>query len=677
MTAAADPPSESEPQAPDLAALLDASGELVLARDAGGRVSYVNAAFRRAFGGGPEDWVGRWFAVGPRFDSSTDLSGRRRYDSDIQTVSGPTAIEWEETELAGGGALVVGRDVSVRRAGEAALREARASAEAAAKARETLFAAITHEFRTPLNGVLGMADLLASTELTPEQKAYVDAVKDSGRHLMGLVEDILDAAKLDAGTITLDDTPFDAGETLESVAMLLAPRARAKGLELAMAVDPEAPRLVMGDAARVRQIILNLAGNAVKFTEEGGVALGLDVASQTPDVARLRLWVRDTGPGVPAEARARIFEAFSQLDGSAARKAEGAGLGLSIVKRLVSAMDGDIAIEDAPGGGALFAVEIPFAVAKDAEAGGARALQGVRALIAHPNAIERETLARALAQRGVEVAVATAPRQAAEALNADPDRVILAHVEWADAIAFGVRGARAGLLLAAADERGELARLLVNGWRGWLIAPVRAASLVEHVAAAWFVDADRPRPYAPPPAKPAGSRAVAPLTPAPQPDPAPDSPSESPPEPALAPEPAPPRPKPAAIIAHAPKVLLVEDNPINQLLALRQLERLGCLVTSAQSGPEALDRFAPGAFDLVLMDVRLPGMDGLETTRRLRATGAAATPVVALTANASMEDRKACLAAGMDDFLTKPVDDQALRAVIGRWTGPGKRATVG
>ena len=477
-------------------------------------------------------------------------------------------------------------------------------------------ATLSHEFRTPLNGVLGMARLLEGTKLTAEQKAYVAALRESGDHLLSLVNDVLDLARLGEGRIELHPSRCDLADLLRQVAELMSPRAQDKGLEIAWTVAADVPP-VLADEGRLRQVLLNFAGNAVKFTETGGVLLSARLTKR----GRLRLAVRDTGPGVPAALREKIFEPFVHADpmhGGAGLN--GAGLGLAIVRRLAGAMDGDVGVDDAPGGGAEFWLEAPLPAAGVAPADGP--LTGRFVAVASPSPVLREAAVlqiealggRAAATASLEDLLVVAP----------PDAVLLVD----QALAEGRRAikappGRACLILLRPDERGRIARSRAGGFAGYLIKPLRPASLAARVLAALG----------------AGEAAKA------QDD-----------------------ERIAEASAPGARVLLAEDNPINALLARTLLQREGAQVDRAGSGEEAVAALSAARYDLVLMDVRMPGMGGVEAARAIRAAGTT-TPIVALTADAFEDDRRACLAAGMDDFLVKPLTETALRAVLSRWVG--------
>jgi len=481
-------------------------------------------------------------------------------------------------------------------------------------------AALSHEFRTPLNGVLGMARLMESTKLTAEQRAYAAAIRDSGEHLLNLVNDVLDFAKLGAGKIDLHTTDVGCEDLLKGVAELLSPRAREKGLEIAWAA-PEGCGRIRADEGRLRQILLNFAGNAVKFTDHGGVLLGLSRPGSSGDSrGRFRFTVEDTGPGVSAEKRLTIFDAFAQADPAHARLG-GAGLGLAIARQLAVAMGGEVGVEPRDDGGSRFWFEAPFRAG--AEPAFNPPLAGRKVGIASANPMVREAAGRQVEACGGEAVLACDIDELA-ARTRFGDVILVDH-----ALARGTRllrrpPERRAIILLAPEERALIGRYRRAGFVGYLIKPLRRASLAERVLiaagaereAAVVVDDERI----------------------------------------------------AAAAAPGKRVLLVEDNPINALLARALLTREGCEIDHAAGGEEAIAAVKVGAYDLILMDMRMPGMTGEETARALRASGVT-TPIVALTANAFEEDRHACLAAGMNDFLVKPMSPDALRAMLIRWAG--------
>ena len=484
-------------------------------------------------------------------------------------------------------------------------------------------ASLSHEFRTPLNGVLGMSRLLEGTRLTAEQRAYAAAIRDSGEHLLTLVNDVLDFAKLGAGKVDLHLGDVEVEALLRGVCELLSPRAREKGVEIAWAA-PAGLGAIRADEGRLRQILLNFAGNAVKFTETGGVL----VSVTQKEAGRLRFTVDDTGPGVSAAQRERIFEAFAQADPAHAHMG-GAGLGLAIARRLALAMDGRVGVEAREGCGARFWFEAGFRPS-DAVATATTALTGRKVGVVSANPIIRDAAAQQIAACGGE-AVTAADLDDLIARTQFGDVVLVDH-----ALATGSRllrrpPERRAIILLAPEERALIGRYRRSGFAGYLIKPLRRASLAERVLVA------------------AGA--------------------EQAPDVAVEDE------RIATAAAPGKRVLLVEDNPINALLARALLTREGCAIDHATSGDEAVAAVKVGAYDLILMDMRMPGLTGVETARILRGLGIE-TPIVALTANAFEDDRHACLTAGMNDFLIKPMSPDALRAMLTRWTGPGWTETA-
>ncbi len=508
-------------------------------------------------------------------------------------------------------------------------------AEAANEAKSRFLATVSHEVRTPLNGILGMTDLLASTSLTAEQSSYLDAIRASGASLSSLINEILDFSKIEAGKLELKPAPFDLPAMVEGVAELLAPRAQGKGIEIASWIDPDLPRMVIGDFGRLRQVLINLAGNAVKFTENGGV--GLRVSRL--DDGRLRFSVADTGPGVPFERRQTIFQEFEQADGSASRLHEGTGLGLAISRRLVALMNGDLRLEQAGSGGSIFAFSIVLpAVSIESVRDTQKSLAGRRALLVASSPFGGPFLGERLAEFGVEVARAQGESAALDVLKHSagrpPDLVIVdcalgEPVAQRLANAARAAGVVKSMVLFSPFERRAFGEAIVHDFDGWLVKPVRLESLYARL------NSNRNA------ARPEGEAAKL---------------SEA--------------GRPLA----GRRVLLAEDNEVNALLVERRLQRLGAEVSRAHDGVEAVDlaraairgRIEP--FDAVLMDIRMPRLDGLAAARLVRAeearAGSEPMHMIALTANAFEEDRKAALEAGLDDFLTKPVDLEAITSAI-------------
>lgn len=496
------------------------------------------------------------------------------------------------------------------------------SAENRLRAREDFLKLMSHEIRTPLNGVLGMLGLLSRTALDSEQQAYVRNARDCGDHLLTLVNALLDYAKIEAGKLELEDGPVDLEALLQGVCELLSPRAHEKNIELIQALGT-GPARILGDEGRLRQILFNLAGNAVKFTDTGGVA----ILAET-DGDRIRFSLRDTGPGIAEDARERIFEEFGHADAADASRHGGAGLGLAVVRRLVEAMDGELGLDSVPGDGSTFWFSLPLRPAP-AETGAPPALDNTPVQILCPNRVLRDGAARQILASGGQV------RDHADPTPQDPapQTVLLADRSAFDGPTPRPEGYGGALILLRPEDRDEIPGWRAAGWDGYLIKPLRRSSLVARIRACLTV-LPVPDPTL---------RSAAPISVLDDDD------------------------RIATATAPGARVLLVEDNPVNALLVQSLLKREGCQCERVSSGQEALDSLAESRFDLVLMDVRMPVMDGQTATRLLRARGDM-TPVVALTANAYEEDRRACLSAGMNDFLTKPLEPALLRAALARWT---------
>ena len=624
---------------------LEAQGDVIVRRDRAGLITYANDAFCALAGRDRAALLGTDFRlpVIEQGDTASSPDGTRVHDQKIAAADGRQRwIAWREVSVKldaerGSEVQSVGRDVTDRTEAEHALAEARDQAETANRAKSRFLAMVSHEIRTPLNGILGMAGLLLDTALTPEQTTYAKAVKTSGDTLLSLIEEILDFSKIEAGRLDLDARPFPLGTLVEEVVELLAPRAHAKSLEIAAYVDERLPEQVVGDAARLRQVLLNLAGNAIKFTETGGVAIVAE-PGVWPDEATIR--VRDTGIGIPADEQDRIFREFEQADGGPTRKFGGTGLGLAISQRIVERMGGRITVQSAPGAGSTFSFTIPLARAADADATLMPPdLTDKAMLIAAPGAIEASLVMRRLGRWGAKTCIVPDEKVAAAVLPERAwDAILIDHALGSAAIEVLLAATRQGveqrIILIPPSARHELLALKQAGITGYLVKPVRAASLAARLA---------PDPGA------AGAPAI-------------DIGAEDTVE-------APAR----ARAAQGLSILVAEDNDVNALLARALLTNLGHRPTLAGTGAAAVEswlsaRAADAPYDLVLMDVHMPDIDGFEATRRIRAAeaerGGGRTRIIALTANASSEDRDNCLAAGMDGFLTKPLDRERLTETL-------------
>ena len=623
--------------------LFESQGDLIVMRDAEGRISFANDAYCLMAERPREALIGSRFTfeILEQGESALDNNGTRIHDQKIATRLGPRWIAWREGFIrsdAGQPAELqcVGRDVTDRAETERALADARDHADAANRAKSRFLAMASHEIRTPLNGILGMSSLLLDTPLTPEQTTYAKAVKTSGDALLALIEELLDYSKIEAGKIALEQRPFALTLLIEDITELLAPRAQAKNLEIAAYVDERLPAEVIGDAARLRQVLLNLAGNAIKFTGGGGVALIVEPGIWPNEISFL---VRDTGIGIAPEARERIFREFEQADERIARNYGGTGLGLSISERIVKRMGGRITLESQPGAGSTFEVSVPLPASAD---GGQRPvmapnLAGQSIMLISAQSIEASLVARRLQRWGgqtcfvsdTDIAMALLPERTWLAILVDRalgDEVVQAIGEAARPYA------TQRILMFTPSTRRELKPS--SAFTAYLVKPLRSASLAARLATASEVAA---------------------------PGLVDDCLIEAEAEASTA--------KPAGSLS----VLVAEDNEINALLIRSLLTRLGHQTVIATNGTETIEswlaaRSAGTPYDLVLMDVQMPELDGIEAAKRIRGCEAGEpgrrTPILALTANTLIEDRYACFEAGMDGFLIKPLDHEKLAEAL-------------
>ncbi|PXW51351.1 ATP-binding protein [Chelatococcus asaccharovorans] len=622
--------------------LAEVRSEFILRYDGDRRITYANEAFAKLMGYEREDLKGAPLSMVIKEIAPSGHGAARseRIEAELETAQGMRWIAWDETAIEtsrGPEWQLIGRDETDRLISERALEEGRRKAEAANVAKSRFLATVSHEVRTPLNGILGMADLLGETQLDPEQATYVRAIRTSGDVLLSLIDEILDFSKIEAGKMELTRAPFNLRALVESVVELLAPRAQGKDVEIAAYIAEDVPVRIMGDADRLRQVLMNLAGNAVKFTDRGGVGIRAELAGE----GRLRISVLDTGTGIPASRLQDIFGEFEQVDEPSGRRQGGTGLGLAISRRIAEGMNGTISVESVLGKGSTFSVDLPLEAAPETDPADAIErpdLAGQRILIAADSPFEAPFLAAQLTAAGGSLTVLGAEEQAISAMAEGVDIAIIDYAlgdERARRLAAAARkaGAWRTIILLSPFERRDIGLPSAAGFDVFLIKPVRSRSLFQQIDG-WVSGEPVQHQNAL-----AAERMVAGLQ----------------------------------TTGQTARVLLAEDNEINALLTLKALEHFGAKVDWARDGRRALG-FAKGmlagrmpAYDLALLDVRMPEMDGLEVVRQIRALEVGGDsekrlPIVMLTANAFTEDRQAALSAGADGFLAKPLDRAKLKA---------------
>lgn len=626
-------------------------GDIILRKDLDGRLTFVNQVFCDTFDTTRGTALGNPFAPklpeGEKPRLLGDFAGlalppyRVRYDQRVETVRGPRWFVWEEFAIRDDDGRLsevqtVGRDITDRKETEERLGEALDQAEAANRSKGQFLATMSHEIRTPMNGVLGMIRFLLETDLSPAQRSHARAVQRSSEALLTIINDILDFSKIESGTFDLATAPFDINALIEQACELMTPRAFEKDIDIAGYVHADVPTHVIGDESRLRQILINLIGNAVKFTDDGGVFVSVRVGSrdENGDVESLLIDVEDTGIGLSEEDCESIFAEFAQAEQGHARRFEGTGLGLTITKRLAQAMGGDVTVRSKLGQGSCFSVSLSLATVADDAPRLPRLLEGKTACVTVSAPMSGRAVSSMLRDMGADVKITDTPLIGSDIIVTQSS---LAEESWK------VDGASVFLLTSPGDT---LADELGPGYAGYLVRPVRAESFANRIAS--------PQPKARPEARPsppvndAGDLR--------------DNEQEQVSAPA------------AVEKTGALAVLVAEDNELNATLTRMMVERAGHVPHMVESGVEALaalEDAAPGTYDLVFMDLHMPLMDGYEATRQIRKLGPAkgALPIVALTANVMAEDKQACLEAGMDDYLSKPVDPSDLAAMLEAWRG--------
>jgi two-component system sensor histidine kinase/response regulator len=649
--------------------MLHASPVAIAVLDPQGLVRLWNSAAERLFGWSEQEVIGGPLPTVPQDeqdkfqqrlrralqgeDLSTEEVKRRRKDGSILEITASTA-PLKDAQGRVTGVIAVDVDITERKRAEREIQRAQAAAEAANRAKSEFLANMSHEIRTPMNGVLGMTELALDTELSPEQREYLGMVKTSADALLTVINDILDFSKIEAGKLELDPIEFNIRNSVEETARMLALRAHQKGLELVTYVEPDVPEVLIGDPIRLRQVFFNLLGNAVKFTEQGEVVLRAAVHAKADGIAALHFSVTDTGIGISQGRQKAIFEAFSQADNSTTRKYGGTGLGLTITTRLINLMAGHIWVESELGKGSAFHFTANFGVgnapALRSLVEDSATLEGLRVLVVDDNATNRRILRETLLQWRMRPTLVDGGQEALSLLQhaqaaGTPFPLVLTDMQMPEMDGFSLAekikqtpeltGATI-MMLTSAGQRGDGARCRELGVKAYLTKPLKQSELREAILA---VLRDKVSP--------------------------------------------PPDTRDTLVTRHllreergSLRILLAEDNHVNQVLAARLLQQKGHSVTVANNGLEALAMLETRNFDIVLMDVQMPEMDGLEATRMIRekeGPSGSHMPIIALTAYAMKGDDDRCLASGMDAYVSKPLQVTELFAVIERFY-PSRRS---
>ncbi len=647
-----------------LATIVEQSSEAIWTKDLSGIITSWNAGATTMLGYSQGSAVGRQLAIdepdaardavhmsrlagGERFAYDTKARTESGAQIDLQVAVAPLMNETNECI----GTIAVARDITQNKRAEEALRQARGAAEAANHAKSSFLARMSHEIRTPMNGVLGMTELLLETGLSSVQRKYAETVQSSGKNLLAIINDVLDFSKIEAGKLELEKVDLDLRQSLEDIVDLLAERAHAKGLELACRIPSDLDTYVVGDPLRLGQILTNLTGNAIKFTQKGAVVISIAQVQQTASTVTVRFEVTDTGQGISLDAQLRIFDEFSQADGSTTRKHGGSGLGLAISRQLVEMMGGILQVKSSLGMGSTFFFSCEFERQMRSSLDASHAtltgsLTGLRTLILESSSAGRGILHSQVCNWGMHLRVADTPEHGIELLKSaaasgqpfdlavidlgfsGTDTLELARTIKADDAISAVRL----VMLTPVGNHTIIKAARTAGINACLVKPVRQSDLYENLVNVMTGE----KPHAIDVALSVVDIATAPMA------------------------------------GSRGKILLVEDNLVNQAVALGMLQKLqGYDVVVANNGNEALDDFKQSAFDVILMDCHMPELDGFEATMEIRRLEQASSrkriPIIALTANAMAQDRQDCLNAGMDDHLAKPLSRLQMQEMLNRW----------
>jgi PAS domain S-box-containing protein len=645
-----------------LNALIENSPLAIMVLDPGRKIQLCNPAFERLFQYTRRELIGtpvegllatddllfetRGLSFGDGDGQPGSLVTRRqRKDRTFVDVEVHTVSLVVNSQVLG--SLSIYQDISLRKRSEEAMQQAKDAAEAASRAKSEFLANMSHEIRTPMNGIMGMTELVLDTELDSEQREYLNTAKLSADALLSLIDDILDYSKIEAGKLEIEAIDFNFGDSLGDTMKTLSLRAHQKGLELAYDIQPDIPDLLVGDPGRLRQVIVNLVGNAIKFTEKGEVVVYIQADSRTSDTIELHFTVADTGIGISPEKQSVIFDAFTQADGSMTRTYGGTGLGLTISSRLIAFMNGRIWVESELGKGSRFHFIAHFGLqkisTKTVVPRDPATLRDMRVLVVDDNATNRQLLIKMLQNwRTNPIAVdsgakaITTLREAQGLGRFFPLILLDAQMPEMDGFALAESIKRNPdwktatiMMLSSAGQRGDAKRCRELGVAAYLTKPVRRAELLDAILCALGT---RPLQAALPPALVTRHTL-----------------REN---------------------SHHLRILLVEDNAVNRLLALRLLEKRGHTVTVAGNGIEALAALEKHSIDLVFMDVQMPEMDGFQATAAIRAKEKLSENhliIIAMTAHAMIGDKERCLAAGMDDYISKPIRPAELDALLERY----------